>query len=107
MNNGITFRVSWRILITYKSVSRLESLENPAKPPIVIYKSGGHWDKFKAGLEPADQVLVDRLKKLKDGDAQVAPPTTEEIRRRLAILKDQDPGSSQQSINVINWKIKK
>ncbi|XP_043280586.1 abscission/NoCut checkpoint regulator [Venturia canescens] len=81
-------------------VNKLDSLENPAKPPIVIYKSGGHWDQFKAGLEPVDQELVDRLKKLKDGDTQVPPPTTEEIRRRLAILKDQDPHSSQQSINI-------
>lgn len=79
---------------------RLEALDNPGKPPIVIYKSGGRWDKLKTGLEPADQLIVDRLKKLKDSDKQDPPPSIEEIRRRLAILKDQDPDASQRSTNV-------
>lgn len=56
-----------------------------------MYKQG-RWDQFKAGLDPADQALVDRLSKLKGMDKHQPPPTTEEIQRRLAILKDQNPG---------------
>lgn len=73
---------------------RINALDNPVKPPIVIYKQG-RWDKFKAGLDPADQAIVDRLRKLKDEDKRPPPPTTEEIRRRLALLKDQDPDQVQ------------
>lgn len=65
-------------------------MDNPAKPPIIIYKPG-RWDKLKSGLDPADQEIVDRLRKLKDHDKQPAAPTTEDIRRRLALLKDLDP----------------
>ncbi|KAH0545626.1 abscission/NoCut checkpoint regulator [Cotesia glomerata] len=70
---------------------KLNLLDNPEKPPIVMYKQG-RWDQFKAGLDPEDQVLVDRLSKLKGLDKQQSAPTTEEIQRRLAILKDQNPG---------------
>ncbi|KAK0095158.1 hypothetical protein PV326_009075 [Microctonus aethiopoides] len=73
---------------------KINALDNPVKPPIVIYKQG-RWDKFKAGLDPADQAIVDRLRKLKDEDKRPPPPTTEEIRRRLALLKDQDPDQVQ------------
>ncbi|XP_008548493.1 abscission/NoCut checkpoint regulator [Microplitis demolitor] len=69
---------------------KLNSLDNPEKPPIVMYKPG-RWDQFKAGLDPVDQALVDRLSKLKDQDKQPSAPTTEEIQRRLAELKDQNP----------------
>ena len=80
--------------------SRLESLENPAKPPIIMYAHGGHWDKFKRGLEPADQEIVDRLRKLKGEDSEVSPPSVEDIKRRLALLKDQDPESNVKPIDV-------
>jgi len=79
----------------------LDSLENPAKPPIVMYKHTNHWDKLKKGLEPADQQIVDRLQKLKD-DKQCHPlPTDDEIKQRLALLKDQDPEANRsKAINV-------
>ncbi|KAK0161892.1 hypothetical protein PV327_008295 [Microctonus hyperodae] len=73
---------------------KINALDNPVKPPIIIYKQG-RWDKFKAGLDPADQAIVDRLRKLKDEDKRPPPPTTEEIRRRLALLKDEDPDQVQ------------
>lgn len=74
-------------------------MENPAKPPIVMYKHTSHWDKFKKGLEPADQEIVDRLQKLKEEDKSTAL-SVDEIRRRLALLKDEDPDASNHKTNV-------
>ncbi|KAL6258748.1 hypothetical protein P5V15_010697 [Pogonomyrmex californicus] len=80
---------------------KLASLENPVKPPIVIYKRTNHWDKLKIGLEPADQQIVDRLRKLKDEERNVPLLTVDEIRQRLALLKDQDPeASASNAINI-------
>lgn len=79
---------------------RLDSLENPVRPPIVIYKHADHWDTLKMGLEPADQQIVDRLRKLKDEERKITVPTIDEIAQRLALLKDQDPQAS--GSNVIN-----
>jgi abscission/NoCut checkpoint regulator len=82
-------------------LNRLDSLENPVKPPIVIYKHTNHWDKLKIGLDPADQQIVDRLRKLKDEERNIPLPTFEEIKQRLALLKDQNPeASGSNSINV-------
>lgn len=63
-----------------------------------MYKHTNHWDKFKKGLEPADQQIVDRLRKLKDEERNIPLPTVEEIKQRLALLKDQEATGS----NVIN-----
>ncbi|XP_034935229.1 abscission/NoCut checkpoint regulator isoform X2 [Chelonus insularis] len=82
---------------------KLESLDNPVRPPIVMYKQG-RWDKFKSGLDPVDQALVDRLRKLKEEDKQYPPPTTDEIRRRLALLKDQDPDQAHTNIYKIDTR---
>ncbi|XP_051174029.1 abscission/NoCut checkpoint regulator isoform X1 [Leptopilina boulardi] len=80
--------------------NKLDSLENPAKPPIVMYAHGKHWDKLKIGLEPADQEIVDRLRKLKDEDGKTSPPSVEDIKRRLALLKDQNPDVSHKPMNI-------
>lgn len=77
---------------------KLDSLENPAKPPIVMYTHDSHWDKFKTGMEPADQEIVDRLRKLKGEDSNVPLPSVDEIKRRLALLKDEMP--EEKRINV-------
>ncbi|KAL0118074.1 hypothetical protein PUN28_009031 [Cardiocondyla obscurior] len=69
---------------------KLDLLENPVKPPIVIYKRANQWDKLKMGLEPADQQIADRLQKLKDEEQDISLPTVEEIKQRLALLKDQN-----------------
>ncbi|XP_039313397.1 uncharacterized protein LOC105192942 isoform X2 [Solenopsis invicta] len=80
---------------------RLDLLENPVKPPIVIYEHTNHWDKLKMGLDPADQQIVDRLRKLKDEEQNIPLPTVEEIKQRLALLKDQNPeASGSNSINI-------
>ncbi|XP_076292888.1 abscission/NoCut checkpoint regulator isoform X1 [Lasioglossum baleicum] len=79
---------------------KLDSLENPAKPPIVMYKHANRWEKFKRGLEPADQEIVDRLRKLKEEDKTTAL-SVDEIRKRLALLKDEEPGDAGNSkINI-------
>lgn len=78
---------------------KLDSLENPAKPPIVMYKHTNHWDKFKNGLEPVDQEIVERLRKLKEED-KTTTLSVDEIRRRLALLKDEDTDINQQKINI-------
>lgn len=80
---------------------KLDSLENPAKPPVVMYKNTNRWDTFKKGLEPADQQIVDRLQKLKDKEQSTPLLSIEEIKRRLALLKDQDPEANGNS-NVVN-----
>ncbi|XP_046434169.1 abscission/NoCut checkpoint regulator [Neodiprion pinetum] len=80
---------------------KLNSLENPSKPPIVLYKKEiGRWDRLKSGLDPADQNMVDRLRKLKDEDKPVPQTSLEEIRRRLALLKDQDPNNPVPQTNI-------
>jgi len=57
-----------------------------------------HWDRLKMGLEPADQQIVDRLRKLKDEERNIPLPTVEEIRQRLALLKDQNPEASGSNV---------
>lgn len=85
--------------------ARLEALENPAKPPIVMYKHTNHWDKFKNGLEPIDQEIVDRLRKLKEED-KTTTLSVDEIRKKLALLKDEDPDAGDSKINVSKYKEK-
>ncbi|XP_033215289.1 abscission/NoCut checkpoint regulator isoform X2 [Belonocnema kinseyi] len=84
--------------------NKLESLENPAKPPIVMYAHGGHWEKLKRGLEPVDQEIVERLRKLKGEDSQVSPPSVEDIKRRLALLKDQDPDRVNKPMHYVDTR---
>lgn len=76
-------------------------MENPVKPPIVIYKHTNDWDKLKMGLEPADQEIVDRLKKLKDEERNIPLPTVEEIKQRLALLKGQNPETSANNVTDV------
>lgn len=71
----------------------------------MIYKHANRWDTLKKGLEPADQQIVDRLQKLKDKDCNIPVPTIDEIKQRLALLKDQDPQASGSNfINVCTYK---
>lgn len=64
-----------------------------------MYKHTNHWDKFKNDLEPVDQEIVERLRKLKEED-KTTTLSVDEIRRRLALLKDEDTDINQQKINV-------
>lgn len=68
-----------------KYLKRLENLENPAAPPITVYKDDPRLSKLKDGLSSADQDIADRLAKLKE--KQTVPPSDTEIRERLAKLK--------------------
>ena len=75
-------------------------MENPSKPPIVMYRRYSKLDKLGDGLDPIDQEIVNRLKKLKTENLQGPPPSEDEIKRRLALLKDQDPDSFNQPAYV-------
>lgn len=68
---------------------RLELLENPAAPPITVYKQDPKIASLRTGLSPADQQLVDRLEKLKD-KGRAPPPSEVELRKRLATLKGEN-----------------
>lgn len=46
-----------------------------------------------------DQEIVERLRKLKEED-KTTTLSVDEIRRRLALLKDEDGDINQQKINV-------
>ncbi|TGZ38371.1 abscission/NoCut checkpoint regulator isoform X1 [Temnothorax longispinosus] len=91
VDGAVTPNVSDEPLAPIDITMKLNLLENPVKPPIVIYKHTNRWDKLKVGLEPADQQIVDRLRKLKDEERNIPLPTVEEIKQRLALLKDQSP----------------
>jgi len=67
-------------------LKRLENLENPGAPPITVYRQDPKIGALKSGLSSVDQQLVDRLEKLKA--KPVLPPSDQEIRERLAKLKD-------------------
>lgn len=71
------------------SKRRLECLENPAAPPITVYKNNEKLQNLRTGLSPVDQQLLDRLEKLKD-KAKGPPPSEFELRRRLADLKGEN-----------------
>ncbi|KAL7307993.1 hypothetical protein TKK_0000081 [Trichogramma kaykai] len=80
---------------------KLEYLENPAKPPIVLYKGPSKLDELGKNLDPADKIILDRLKNLKGMRNEVGPvPTEDEIRQRLAQLRDQHFDSTNQPKNV-------
>lgn len=67
----------------------MENLENPAAPPIIMYKQDSKIMALRSGLSAVDQKLVDRLEKLKD-DGKGPPPSESKIRERLAQLKGEN-----------------
>ncbi|KAF5274363.1 hypothetical protein FQA39_LY07243 [Lamprigera yunnana] len=88
-------------------LKRLEELENPAAHPITIYKDK-KMATLRSGLSPADQQLYDRLEKLKD---KSVPPSEDEIRKRLNILKGENeyvegPSTKPVSYMFIQYFIK-
>lgn len=71
-------------------IRRLEALENPAAPPITVYKQDAKMVNLRTGLSQADQQLVDRLEKLKEDKGKPLPPSETELRKRLASLKGEN-----------------
>lgn len=62
---------------------RLEALENPAAPPITIYRPA---DVQRAALSEEDKIIAQRLAQLRS--EQALPPISDsDIQRRLAKLK--------------------
>ncbi|KDR17531.1 abscission/NoCut checkpoint regulator [Zootermopsis nevadensis] len=72
---------------------RLESLENPSRPPITLYRKDQHMQKLKLGLSEVDCKIAERLEKLREDRKQQPVPTEEEVARRLAKLKGEDPAT--------------
>ena len=70
---------------------RLESLDNPSRPPITVYRQDSRIQKLKEGLKERDREIADRLEKLKEERKKQPVPTEEEMARRLALLKNEDP----------------
>ncbi|XP_043232390.1 abscission/NoCut checkpoint regulator-like isoform X2 [Amphibalanus amphitrite] len=73
---------------------RLEDLENPARPPIVVYRQSPRAASLKRGLSHQDSELVDRLEALKADRKAKNVPTESEMAARLAALKGEPCTSS-------------
>ncbi|KAF0299395.1 Abscission/NoCut checkpoint regulator [Amphibalanus amphitrite] len=73
---------------------RLEDLENPARPPIVVYRQSPRAASLKRGLSHQDSELVDRLEALKADRKAKNVPTESEMAARLAALKGEPCPSS-------------
>jgi len=77
--------------------SKLESLENPDRPPITLYRedSKTRLGKLKRGLSVEDQKIVERLAGLRQSDSantrRLSGNPEEEVAMRLALLKGEDP----------------
>lgn len=77
----------------------MESLDDPAKPPITVYRQPvtrvGKLEELKRGLSPEDQEILARLESLKkddearrsSGKRRTSEKVEEEIAERLARLK--------------------
>lgn len=74
------------MVYTYR---RIESLDNPSRPPITVYQSNTKMQQLKRGLSEADQEIADRLEKLREDRKQGPIPSDTEIRERLAKLRDE------------------
>jgi len=94
--------------MTKALITRLESLENPSRPPITVYRQPAREARLaqlKRGLSIEDQQLADRLESLRKNDhprqanghhhggsgGGGGGTTSEEIEARLARLKGEDP----------------
>lgn len=65
-------------------------MENPAAPPITVYRQDPKIVSLRTGLSPEDQELLDRLEKLKEDKNKGPPPSEIELRKRLAHLKGEN-----------------
>ncbi|XP_037077543.1 LOW QUALITY PROTEIN: abscission/NoCut checkpoint regulator-like [Pollicipes pollicipes] len=72
---------------------RLEELENPARPPITVYRESSRAASLKQGLSRQDSELVDRLEALKADRKAKHVPTEREMEERLSALKGEAGGA--------------
>jgi hypothetical protein len=82
-------------------LKRLESLENPSRPPITLYRQDQRMQQLKVGLNEADREIVERLEKLREERKQHHIPTEEEVAKRLAVLKGEDPANKASRPNYM------
>lgn len=78
----------------------MESLENPAAPPITVYRQDPKIVSLRTGLSAEDQQLLDRLEKLKEDKNKGLPPSEIELRKRLANLKGENNYVERPTKNV-------
>lgn len=79
---------------------RLESLENPGKPPITVFKQSNKFSDLRSGLSKEDQQIIERLEKLKENRNLQEAPSEQEIKRRLAVLKGKDETTCSKVSNL-------
>lgn len=80
-------------------LKRLESLENPAKAPITLYRKDHNLTSLKQGLSSQDKEIVERLERLKERN-QPKHVTEKEILERLAILQGRNIKGNEQESNL-------
>jgi len=79
---------------------RLEALESPGGPPVIVYTENRKMASLRRGLSTDDQKILDRLQKLqKERKEKDRAPSDSELKDRLDKLKDVKPGSLPQSSN--------
>lgn len=81
-------------------LKRLETLENPAKPPITIFRHSARLSNLKSGLSSPDKEILERLEKLKADRAVTVLPDENEIKRRLALLQDRSEELTKEKSNM-------
>ncbi|PSN32324.1 hypothetical protein C0J52_17632 [Blattella germanica] len=109
-STGIDSESSAREMLDQPIVRRLESLENPARPPITLYRQDSRLQKLKAGLNETDREIAERLEKLKEERKKQPPPKNElasqlpdsadEIAERLAKLRATGTPSSSANFGL-------
>ncbi|GFG38227.1 hypothetical protein Cfor_03826 [Coptotermes formosanus] len=83
-------------------LKRLESLENPSRPPITLYRNNQRMQQLKVGLNEVDRDIVERLEKLREERKQHPLPTEEEVAKRLAVLKGEDPANKASLLKYVS-----
>lgn len=79
---------------------RLDALESPGGPPVIVYTENRKMASLRRGLSTDDQKILDRLQKLqKERKEKDNAPSDSDLKDRLDKLKDIKPSSRPQPPN--------